>query len=107
MANVGNTPSSGGTWWEASRPQAGVQQLRKKPSKYGAGLTGFGKRLGASFAANAVNKTVEHAVAAKLHEDLDYHRAPLRHAWGIGVRPRSATSRASRLWKQTAGSVWT
>ena len=61
----------------------GVAQLRKTPSKYGGGAAGFGKRLGAGFATNAVNKTVEHVVAAKLHEDLHYHRSN-KH----GVAPR-------------------
>jgi hypothetical protein len=69
----------------AARVTAGaaVGQLRNKPSKYGRGVGGFGKRLGAGFATNAVSKTVEHGVAAKLHEDLDYHRSNKR-----GVMPR-------------------
>jgi hypothetical protein len=62
---------------------AGVGQLRNSPRKYGGGISGFGKRLGAGFATNAVGKTVEHGVAAKLHEDLDYHRSNKQ-----GVFPR-------------------
>lgn len=62
---------------------AGVQTLRNKPSKYGKGAAGFGKRLGAGLATNAVNKTVEHGIAAKLHEDLHYQRSN-KH----GVIPR-------------------
>ena len=42
---------------------AGVAQLRKTPPKYGGGASGFGKRLGAGFATNAVKTTVEHGVA--------------------------------------------
>ncbi len=64
---------------------AGINQLRNHPAKYGGGIAGFGKRLGAGFATNAVNKTVEHAVAARLHEDLDYHPSNKR-----GVGPRLA-----------------
>jgi hypothetical protein len=60
---------------------AGIGQLRNSPSKYGGGISGFGKRLGAGFAGNAVGKTVEHGVAAKLHEDLDYHRSNKRGVW--------------------------
>jgi hypothetical protein len=62
---------------------AAVGQLRNKPSKYGGGVSGFGKRLGAGMATNVVNKTVEHGVAAKLHEDLDYHRS---NKHGVGPR---------------------
>jgi hypothetical protein len=62
---------------------AGVAQLRKKPSKYGSGAKGFGKRLGAGFATNAVNQTVKHGVAAKLHEDLHYQRSNKK---GVGPR---------------------
>ena len=62
---------------------AGVAQLRKTPRKYGGGASGFGKRLGAGFATNAVKTTVEHGVAARLHEDLNYHRST-KH----GVAPR-------------------
>ena len=62
---------------------AAVNQLRKKPSKYGSGVAGFSKRLGAGLATNAVGQTAKHAVAAKLHEDLHYHRSN-KH----GIAPR-------------------
>src|SRR5450432_1964858 len=54
---------------------AGVAQVRRTPRKWGGGATGFGKRLGAGMATHAVATTVEHAVAAPLHEDLHYHRS--------------------------------
>ena len=54
---------------------AGVGQLSGHPRNYGGGVAGFGKRLGAGFTSNAVGATVEHAVAAPLHEDLHYHRS--------------------------------
>ena len=62
---------------------AAINHLRKKPAKYGGGLAGFGKRLGAGLATNAVGRTAEHVVAAKLHEDLNYHRSGKN-----GVMPR-------------------
>jgi hypothetical protein len=62
---------------------AAINQARNHPSKYGGGISGFGKRVGAGFASNAVGKTVEHGVAAKLHEDLDYHRSNKK---GVGPR---------------------
>jgi hypothetical protein len=37
--------------------------------------------MGAGFAANAVGRTVEHAVAARLHEDLHYHPSG-KHGFG-------------------------
>src|SRR5579859_525767 len=48
---------------------AGVGQVRGSPKNYGGGASGFGKRLGAGFATHAVKTTVEHAIAAPLHED--------------------------------------
>src|SRR5215467_2835574 len=61
---------------------AAVGQLHK-----GGGAPGFGKRLGSGFAAHTVKTTVEHAVAAPLHEDLHYHRSTQR---GFGPRMRYA-----------------
>ena len=55
--------------------RAGVGQVRRTPRKWGGGGAGFGKRLGAGMATHAVATTVEHAVAAPLHEDLHYHRS--------------------------------
>ena len=54
---------------------AGMGQLRGHPRNYGGGAAGFGKRLGAGMATHSVKTTVEHAVAAPLHEDLHYHRS--------------------------------
>ena len=71
---------------------AGVAQIRKTPRKYGGGASGFGKRLGAGFATNAVKATVEHGVAARLHEDLNYHRST-KH----GVAPRLAHALTSTV----------
>jgi hypothetical protein len=62
---------------------AGVAQVRRSPRKWGGGGAGFGKRLGAGMATHAVATTVEHAVAAPLHEDLHYHRSTKR-----GFAPR-------------------
>ena len=71
---------------------AGVAQVRKTPRKYGGGVSGFGKRLGAGFATNAVETTVEHGIAARLHEDLNYHRST-KH----GVAPRLAHALTSTV----------
>lgn len=62
---------------------AGINQLRGYPRNYGGGVSGFGKRVGAGFATNAVGRTVEHGLAARLHEDLDYHPSG-KH--GVGPR---------------------
>ena len=62
---------------------AGVGQISHHPRNYGTGAAGFGKRLGAGFASHGVKTTVEHAVAAPLHEDLHYHRSSRR---GFGPR---------------------
>ena len=60
---------------------AAIGTARNSPRKYGRGIAGFGKRMGAGFASNAVGRTVEHGVAAKLHEDLHYHRSN-KHGFG-------------------------
>jgi hypothetical protein len=62
---------------------AAIGQARNSPRKYGGGAAGFGKRVGAGFASHAVGTTVEHGVAAKLHEDLHYHRS---NKHGVGPR---------------------
>ena len=62
---------------------AAIGQATGHPRNYGGGIAGFGKRLGAGFATHAVGTTVEHAVAAPLHEDLHYHRSTRR---GVGPR---------------------
>jgi hypothetical protein len=62
---------------------AGINQLRGYPHNYGGGISGFARRAGAGFASNAVGRTVEHGLAARLHEDLDYHRSG-KH--GVGPR---------------------
>ena len=61
---------------------AGATQIRK-----GGGVARFGKRIGTGFATHAVKTTVEHAVAAPLHEDLHYHRSTKP---GFGPRMRHA-----------------
>jgi hypothetical protein len=60
-----------------------VGQVRHHPAGYGSGAAGFGKRVGAGFATHAVGTTVEHVVAAPLHEDLHYHPSTRR---GFGPR---------------------
>lgn len=63
--------------------RAGVSQLTNHPRQWGRGPSGFGKRVGAGFATHTVMTTVEHAVAAPLHEDLQYHHSNKR---GVGPR---------------------
>lgn len=62
---------------------AGVAHQQDQPHQWGRGASGFGKRVGSGFATHAVKSTVEHAVAAPLHEDLHYHRSNQR---GFGPR---------------------
>ena len=62
---------------------AALGQARNYPRNYGGGAAGFAKRVGAGFASNAVGRTVEHGIAAKLHEDLHYQRS---HKRGVGPR---------------------
>lgn len=72
--------------------RAGVGTLTNHPRKWGRGASGFGKRAGSGFATHAVKTTVEHAVAAPLHEDLHYHRSNKR-----GVGPRLEHALASTV----------
>jgi hypothetical protein len=98
---------------------AAIGQVRNRPAKYGGGVAGFGKRVGAGFATNAVGRTVEHVVAARLHEDLHYHRSPkhgfgprLRHALKSTVvthntRTGKATPAAGRIAGHAAAGAFT
>ena len=63
--------------------RAGVAQIRRQPRKWGGGGADFGKRVGAGMATHAVATTVEHAVAAPLHENLHYQRSTKK---GFGPR---------------------
>jgi hypothetical protein len=63
--------------------KAGIAQMLGHPRNYGGGIEGFAKRLGAGFTTHAIKTTVEHAVAAPLHEDLIYHPSN-----SVGFRPR-------------------
>jgi hypothetical protein len=83
---------------------AGISQVRRQPRQWGGGAAGFGKRMGAGFATHAVKTTVEHVVAAPLHEDLHYHRSTKR---GFGPRMGHAlastvVTRNTRNGKHTA-----
>ena len=85
---------------------AGVAHLRNQPHQWGRGATGFGKRVGSGLATHAVKSTVEHAVAAPLHEDLHYHRSTKR---GFGPRLGHALAgtvitRNTRTGKRTAAA---
>ena len=71
---------------------AAVGQLRNSPRQWRGGASGFGKRVGAGFATHTVKTTVEHVVAAPLHEDLHYHRSNKR-----GVAPRLGHALASTV----------
>ena len=72
--------------------RAAVGTAINHPRKLGRGPSGFGKRVGTGFATHAVKTTVEHAVAAPLHEDLQYHRSTRR-----GVGPRLGHALASTV----------
>jgi len=72
--------------------RAGVAHLRNRPPQWGGGAAGYGKRLGAGFGTHAVKTTVEHAVAAPLHENLHYQHSNKR-----GVAPRLGHALASTV----------
>lgn len=62
-----------------------VGQATHHPKALGGGASGFAKRLGTGFTTHAVKTTVEHAIAAPLHEDLHYHRST-QHGFGPRMR---------------------
>ena len=85
---------------------AGVAHMQNQPHQWGRGAAGFGKRVSSGFATHAVKSTVEHAVAAPLHEDLHYYRSNKR---GFGPRLRHALvstviTRNTRSGKRTAAA---
>ncbi len=63
--------------------RAGIGQITHHSARWGGGAAGLGKRVGSGLATNAVKTTVEHAVAAPLHENLHYRRSTKK-----GVAPR-------------------
>jgi hypothetical protein len=83
---------------------AGLAHARNSPRQWGQGASGLTKRAGFGLAGHAVKTTVEHAVAAPLHEDLHYNRARskkvmprLRHALVSTVIARNTRSRKHQI----------
>ena len=82
---------------------AAITQAEGAPHRWGGGVAGFASRAGAGFATHAVKTTVEHVVAAPLHEDLHYYRSTQP---GFGPRLRHAlvstvVTRNTRTGKRT------
>jgi hypothetical protein len=51
---------------------AAIQQIRDKPSEWGGGIAGFGKRLGSAFGQHVIKNTIEFGVASVRHEEIGY-----------------------------------
>ena len=70
-----------------------------RPSQWGRGPAGFGKRLLSGVGTHIVKNSIQFAVAAARHEDLTYYRSPdtrfgprLRHALVSTVVTRKTTT---------------
>ena len=64
-----------------------IGEARNAPKEWGRGPAGFGKRLASGMATHVVKNSIEFPVAAKRHEDLQYHRSTDRR---FGPRLRHA-----------------
>jgi len=89
----------------AGKPALGGVGARAgwKTARQGGGAAALGRTAGAGLATHAVKTTVEHAVAAPLHEDLHYHRSTKK---GFGARMGHAlastvVTRNTRTGKRT------
>ena len=54
---------------------AAFGEAMNRPKQWGRGPGGFGKRLASGMATHVVKNTIQFGVAAKRHEDLNYHRS--------------------------------
>ncbi len=79
---------------------AAVRQVRNSPHQWGRGPGGFGKRVGSSFATNAIKHSIEYPIAAARHEDLHYHRSDKK---GFGPRLQHALVSTVITRKTTTG----
>lgn len=78
---------------------AAVGEALNRPSQWGRGPAGFGKRLASGMATHVVKNSIQFAVAAARHEDLNYYRSTdthfgprLRHALVSTVVTRKTTT---------------
>lgn len=51
------------------------REIINSPHQWGRGASGFGKRVGTSFATNVIKNSIEYPIAAVRHEDLHYYRS--------------------------------
>jgi hypothetical protein len=55
-----------------SAATAGFAQASNTPKEWKGGAEGYGKRVGNSYAEHVLNRTLQHGIAAVLHEDNRY-----------------------------------
>lgn len=51
------------------------REVINSPHQWGRGASGFGKRVGTSFATNVIKNSIQYPIAAARHEDLHYYRS--------------------------------
>jgi hypothetical protein len=61
---------------------AGIAQWRDKPTEWGQGMDGYGRRIGYRYLRRSVNNSVEFSVGALIGEDPRYFRARNPGLWG-------------------------
>ena len=54
---------------------AGLDQANGKPSEWGDGMKGFGRRLGSAFGTHVVRSSIHFGVSKMLHEEFGYRRS--------------------------------
>ena len=88
------------------------REIINSPHQWGRGASGFGKRVGSSFAINVIKNSIEYPIAAVRHEDLHYYRSEtrgffprLRHALVSTVVARKTTGGKTVASGRIAGSL--
>lgn len=84
----------------SSAASAAIGQARGRPTEWGGGMEGFGRRMGSGFATHLVKNTIAFPIAAIRHEDLRYHRS---NETGFGPRLRYALLSTVITRKTTTG----
>src|SRR5215469_9298818 len=79
---------------------AGFAQASNTPKEWKGGAEGYGKRVGNAYAEHVLNRTLQHGIAAALHEDNRYFVSG-ESGFFTGARYAIAStfSRTSRQWQ--------
>jgi hypothetical protein len=87
---------------------AGFAQASNTPKEWKGGAEGYGKRVGNAYAEHVLNRTLQHGIAAALHEDNRYFVSGESAFYPCEVGDCEHFSRTSRQWQPVylVGPLW-